>query len=218
VTPVIRSGYSVYQTSYDLLCRLLRKVLVDGVQAGCGADNGIGSVQFRACAALYALLMAHPLDQEGRCRSCHRPGAVFGRRRRCWVHREASYWLRQSEEFLHSRVVREWDLVDQARPCAGAAPDRDSATRPADQDDTEVLPRTEFDLGDPPDEPLQTSAVPPTPRFQAGCPDLAHGGAGDDPDGLRSRCVPPENPPPPQSGRSLRAPEASHDQPDRHRG
>ncbi len=182
---MIDSGSSVYQTSYDLLCRLLRKVLADGVQAGHGAAGGIGSVQFRASATLYALLTAHPLDQEGRCRSCRGPGAVFGRRHRCWVHKEASYWLRQPEEFLHSRVVREWGLADQVRPVAGAAPARDSATRPADPDDTEVLPRIEPDVGDPPTQPLQTPAVPsplppPGPRGE-GRPDRDHGGAGDDP-------------------------------------
>ncbi len=203
MTPVIRGGSSVYQTSYDLLCRLQRKVLVDGVQAGRDAAGGIGSVQFRASATLYALLRAHPLDREGRCRSCRGPGAVFGRRHRCWVHREASYWLRQPEEFLHSRVVQEWGLADQARPCAGAAPDRDSATRPADPDDTEVLPRIEPDVGDPPTQPLQTPAVPPTPTASVGRPDPAHGGAGDDsPDSPRPRRAPPEHPPPPHSGRS----------------
>lgn len=171
----------VYQTSYELLCRLLRKVLVDGVQAGCGAAGGIGSVQFRASATLYALLRAHPLDREGRCRSCRGPGAVFGWRRRCWVHREASYWLRQPEEFLHSRVVREWGLADQARPGAGAAPCAQSAICRTDPD-TEVLPRIEPDAGDPTTQPLQTPVVSPTPTASARRPDPAHGGAGDDPD------------------------------------
>ena len=118
----------VSQTSHDLLCQLLRKVVVDGVQAGHGAASGIGSVRCRVSATLYALLLAHPVDREGRCRSCRRPGAVFGWRRRrcCWVYIEASYWLRQPEEFLHSQVVREWGLADQSQPGACAAPDRES--------------------------------------------------------------------------------------------
>lgn len=123
---------TVYQTSHDLMCQLLRKVLVDGVQAGHGAEGGIGSVRCRVSGTLYALLIAHPVDQHGLCRSCRGPGAVFGRRYRCWVHREASYWLRQPEELLHSQVVREWGLVDESSPGAGVAPDRASATRPAD--------------------------------------------------------------------------------------
>ncbi|MGH3811391.1 MAG: hypothetical protein ACRDUV_02900, partial [Pseudonocardiaceae bacterium] len=62
MTSVIRSGSSVYQTSYDLLCRLLRTALVDGVQAGRSSAGGIGSVQFRACATVYGLLLDHPDD------------------------------------------------------------------------------------------------------------------------------------------------------------
>lgn len=150
---------TVYQTSHDLMCQSLRKVVVEGVQAGRGAAGGIGSVRCRVSAALYALLTAHPVDREGRCLSCRRPGAVFGRRHRCRVHREASYWLRQPEEFLHSRVVREWGLADQSPPGVGAAPDRESATRPADPDGTDVLPRIDLEPGDPPTEPLHTPAV-----------------------------------------------------------
>ncbi|MDQ3762634.1 MAG: hypothetical protein M3460_13500 [Actinomycetota bacterium] len=82
-------GSSVYQTSYALLCQKLRGVLVEKVQAGCGAVDGIDSVLRRASAALYMLLMDHPVDRRGRCRSCRRPGAVFGfRRRHCRVHGE----------------------------------------------------------------------------------------------------------------------------------
>lgn len=149
---------TVYQSSHDLMCQSLRKVLVDGVQAGRGAAGGIGSVRCRVSAALYALLMAHPVDREGRCRSCRGPGAVFGRRHRCWVHIEASYWLRQPEEFLCSRVVREWGLADQSPPGADAAPDRESAAHPADPDGTDVLPRIDRESGDPPTEPLHTPA------------------------------------------------------------
>ncbi|MGH3886402.1 MAG: hypothetical protein ACRDSZ_07500 [Pseudonocardiaceae bacterium] len=203
MTPVIRSGLSVYETSYDVLCRLLRKVLVDGVRAGRGAVGGIGSVQFRVSAALYALLLAHPLDEQGRCRSCRRPGAVFGRRRRCWVHREASYWLRQPEEFLHSRVVWEWGLVDQSRSDAGGALEWDSGTRSVGLDTTDVLPRIVPDVGDPPTQSLQAPVVSPAPIPPVGRPDRDHGGAGEPSDSLRLRRDPPENPPPSQSGWSL---------------
>ncbi len=166
---------TVYQTSHDQLCRLLRKVLADGVHAGRGVAGGIGSVQFRVSAALYALLLAHPLDQQGRCRSCR--GLVFGWRR-CWVHIEASYWLRQPEEFLHSWVVREWGLADQSWPDGGAALERDSDIPLVDSDATEVLPMIEPDVGDLPTQSLQTPAGSPTPRFPVGRPDLDHGGIG----------------------------------------
>lgn len=67
------------QTSYDLMCRTLRSVLRDGVQGGQDGADGIRSVQFRASAALYGLLVDHPIDRWGRCRSCRRRGAVLGR-------------------------------------------------------------------------------------------------------------------------------------------
>jgi hypothetical protein len=156
---LIRSGPSVYQTSHALLRRLLHKILMDGVQAGCGAAGGIGSVPLRASATLYALLLAHPLDQQGRCRACRSPGAVFGRRRRCWVHLQANYWLRQPEEFLHSRVTDEWRLANPSPSSAGAAPDSTAAATQA----------------------LQTPVALPTPILPVGRPDLDHGGAGDDP-------------------------------------
>lgn len=92
---------TVYQTSHDLMCQLLRKVLVDGVQAGRGAVSGIGSVPFGACATVYGLLLDHSIDRRGRCRSCRRPGAVFGSRwRRCRVHVKANMCLHQLDEAL----------------------------------------------------------------------------------------------------------------------
>jgi hypothetical protein len=205
MTPVIRSSTLVYHTTYDLLCKLLRRVLRDGVQAGPGTDEGIGSIQCRASAALYALLTAHPIDQQGRCRSCRRPGAVLGlRHRRCELHREASYWLRQPEELLHARLAHDWGLAQQPPT---AAPNRDTTTGPTDPDTTDVLPSITPQTSDPHTKPLQTPALPPPPPPQdlrgKGGPDPTHGGTGDDPDGLRFRRVPPENSPPPQSSRSL---------------
>lgn len=141
--PVIRHGHSAYQAISNLLCERLHRALSDGMQRAPGAAEGTDSVPFRVSGALYALLMAHPIDQHGRCRSCRRLGGVLGLRRgRCGVHREASYWLRQPEEFLRSRLADEWGLAD----------------------------------------------LPP-----AAARDLTHGGAGDVPDGLRSRRVPPDN-------------------------
>lgn len=80
----------------DPLRAALRGVLLAAVKSGPDAAGRIYSIQYRACAALYALLVAHPVDQRGRCRLCRRPGAVFGfRRHHCRVHDEARVWLQQ---------------------------------------------------------------------------------------------------------------------------
>lgn len=92
---------SVRRPSYDHMCALLGGVLRDGAQAGSGTAGGIGSVQFRATVTLYMLLLDHPIDQWDRCRSCRRPGTVFGWRwRRCQVHSRANLCLRQLDEVL----------------------------------------------------------------------------------------------------------------------
>lgn len=153
-------GPSATEASYVWLCERLRGVLVDAVLAGHGAD-GIGSVSSQASAALYLLLMGHPVDGRGRCRSCRRPGAMLGfRRRRCRVHGEARFWLlQQPAEFLHSRLICELRLTD-------LPPTQSSATPMAvdDPDDTDVLPGIEPDPSDPRIEPVQTPVVsPPLP-------------------------------------------------------
>ena len=108
---------SVPQTSYDLMCRVLRQMLRDAVQAGPGAAGGIGIVECQAVAALYLLLMDHPIDQRGRCRSCRRPGAVFGSRWRCCrVYVKAALWLRQPEELLRRLLAQELGLTAPTPP------------------------------------------------------------------------------------------------------
>jgi hypothetical protein len=108
---------SVHQTSYDLMCRVLR----DAVQAGPGAAGGIGIVEWRAVAALYLLLVDHPIDQRGRCRSCRRLGAVFGLRWRCCrVYVKAALWLRQPEEVLQRLLTHELGVTGQV-PVVGVA-------------------------------------------------------------------------------------------------
>ncbi|HET9257526.1 MAG TPA: hypothetical protein VFO16_20315 [Pseudonocardiaceae bacterium] len=97
----------MYQASYHAMCEVLRGALARGVQAGHGPDD-IGSVSWRVGGALYALLLAHPIDRQGRCRSCRRRGAVLRLfAERCHVHREARYWLYQPEEFLRPRLAQE---------------------------------------------------------------------------------------------------------------
>ncbi|MGH3772169.1 MAG: hypothetical protein ACRDRW_12365 [Pseudonocardiaceae bacterium] len=99
---------------------MLLKVLVDGVRAGRGGAGGIGSVPFRACVALYGLLLDHPVDEWGRCRSCRWPGSVFGARwRQCQVHGKATLCLRQLDEvLLLSLLDRQLGLADEPPPAA----------------------------------------------------------------------------------------------------
>jgi hypothetical protein len=84
----------------DPLRAVLRDVLRAAVESP-RATGGIGSVECRAVVTLYSLLMDHPVDQWGRCRSCRRPGSVVGSRwRRCQVHGKATLCLRQLDEVL----------------------------------------------------------------------------------------------------------------------
>lgn len=106
-------GLSVDQDSSERVCQELRGVLQAAVESEPGAAGGIESIQCRAGAALYQLLMDHPVDRRGRCRSCRRPGAVLALRRRlCRVHIKADYWLHQPAEFLHSLLAHELGLTD----------------------------------------------------------------------------------------------------------
>jgi hypothetical protein len=96
MTPVSRGGPAVDQARHDPLCQMLRKVLMDAAQA-----SEIGSVPLRACAALYGVLLDHPVDEWGRCRSCHRPGLVFGPQwHPCQLHRKVTLCLRHLDEVM----------------------------------------------------------------------------------------------------------------------
>ncbi len=111
MTPVSRGGLSADEAIYGVVYTALRRILREGVQAGPGADEGIDSLQCRFAGALYALLMAHPIDRHGRCRCCRRPGSVIGpRRQRCVVYVEVNHWLHQSDEGLCAQVALQWGL------------------------------------------------------------------------------------------------------------
>ena len=111
MTPVSRGGLSADQAIYEVVYNALRRVLREGVQAGPGTDEGTDSLQCRFAGALYALLMAHPIDRRGRCRCCRRPGSVIGRRRQsCAVYVEVSHWLHESDEDLHAWAALQWGL------------------------------------------------------------------------------------------------------------
>lgn len=114
VTPHGRNA-AVHQTGNRLLRETLCEVLRSAVASHRGDRSSGGSVGYRAVATLYMLLMSHPVDRRGRCRSCRRPGAVFGRRwRRCRVHGEASLWLHQPTEVVESLLARELGLTPSA--------------------------------------------------------------------------------------------------------
>lgn len=155
-------GRSVHQTSQHLNCETLRDALRSRRDSGRGDRSAIGSIPWRAVAALYMLLLDHPVDRRGRCRSCRRPAAVLGRRwRRCRVHGEATLWLRQPAEFLRSQLARELGLVS-TEPPPGAGDTCEESTDSAvvtDQGGTEVLPAVEPAPGEQGDA---TSQPPPS--------------------------------------------------------
>lgn len=107
-TFMVRRGPSVQQTNHRVMCEVLRGVLREALDPGGGDGLPVGSVPCRAVATLYMLLLNHPVDRRGRCRSCRRPGAVLGGRwRRCRMHGEAALWLTQPAGFLAAHLTRE---------------------------------------------------------------------------------------------------------------
>ena len=116
---------TVKQTNHRLVCDALRGVLRRLAQAGPGAVEEIDSMLYRVSAVVYTLLLVHPIDRRGRCRSCRRPGTIIGLRRRpCRIHLKASYWLRcqPNDAILLSHLADELGL--------GTAPG--AGTRPTD--------------------------------------------------------------------------------------
>jgi hypothetical protein len=107
----------------DPLRAALRGVVRAAVESPRGT-GGIGSIECRAVITLYSLLMDHPVDQWGRCRSCRRPGSVVGSRwRPCQVHSKATLCLRQLDEVLLSMLADDLGLATAPPPAApGPAP------------------------------------------------------------------------------------------------
>lgn len=127
----------------DPLLEALRGVLVAAAQSESGTGEGFDSVQYRAGATLYSLLVDHPVDRRGRCRSCRRPGAVLGLRRRpCRVRGKAQMWLHLPGELLQSFLLSELGLSPMPPACEGETPGAAS-----EWGDTDALPAT---AGDPP--------------------------------------------------------------------
>lgn len=163
VRSVTGSGWTVDQTSHRLVCDALRRILHQAAQASPGAAERVDSMLCRVSAVLYLLLLDHPIDRRGRCRSCRRPGARIAlRRRSCLIHLRANYWLlRQPDKAMLLAHLGDHLGLDHASvPPATTPPDRSSSTMTAliDPRDTDVLPTAVSDVADPP----QTPTVPPT--------------------------------------------------------
>lgn len=180
------TGRTVEQTSHQLVCEALRET----VRAGPGAIEGVGSIRYRASALLYLLLLQHPVDEHGRCRSC--PGVMTGLRPRpCRIHLKASDWLlhHPDDALLLSHLARE---LGASRVPPGSAAGRRQWPG--------LIVRTRTD-------PSQTPAVPfplpPRDIREAGRPDPTHGGTGVHPGSPRFRRVPPPDGQSPSPGRSL---------------
>ena len=145
---MIRTSPSEHQAIYDVMYTALRRVLREGVQASPGAAEGLDSLPCRVSGALYALLMAHPIDRHGRCRSCRRPGSVLGRRRQdCVVYFEVSCWLSQPDPLLRARIAHQWQLTRHPAAHVATTPHQDSTPGPAAPDTPDVPPPTAPEAG-----------------------------------------------------------------------
>ncbi len=127
------------QTSYRLICRTLRGVLRDHAELG-----EVDSQEYRAVAALYTLLLEHPIDRRGRCLSCGWTRTVFGRRQ-CRIYRVSQYWLHQSTASLVSSLTSELGLTVPPLPITKPRPDRTglTITGRSERDDTDEFPKIE---------------------------------------------------------------------------
>jgi hypothetical protein len=113
------NSLTVNQTTHRLVCEALRGVLRQFAQAGPGAVEEIGSVLYRVSAVVYTLLLDHPIDGRGRCRSCRRSGTIIGLRRRpCRIYLKASYWLlcQPHEAILRSHLADDLGLSTAPAP------------------------------------------------------------------------------------------------------
>lgn len=128
---MISRGPSVQQITHELMCAALRTALRSAVDTDRDDLRELDSMGGRAIAALYMIMMSHPVDRRGRCRSCRRPGALVGRRsRRCRVYGEANVWLHQPTEFLRSQLARELGL-DTPPPVEDTTPGHHRPPPPA---------------------------------------------------------------------------------------
>ncbi len=170
VTPVTSKGRTIDQISHRLMRNALRGFLLQAMRARPGAVEGISSIGCQASAALYTLLLDHPIDRRGRCPSCRGFGAVIGLRR-CRIHRTAIFWLllQPDEATLRSRLASELGLGTTPPPGAGRPSARSLLTIRAriDPRDIDVPPRIEAEPRGPTTTRHQAPTVP-LPRSLAG--------------------------------------------------
>jgi hypothetical protein len=171
------TNHTANQMSYRLICHMLRGVLRDHAESG-----EVDSPECRAVAALYTLLLTHPIDRRGRCLSCRRAGMVFRRRRPCRIYRVAHYWLHRSTALLVSSLAGELGLT------VAPLPVREPGIEAAQTD-----PHTPDHQAPALSSPMPASGSDvPGPSW----PDSDHGGAGVPPNRPRSRRGPPDAPSP----------------------
>ncbi|MGB8202439.1 MAG: hypothetical protein WCF33_22595 [Pseudonocardiaceae bacterium] len=140
---MIRTNPSGHQAIYDAIYTALRQVLREAIQAKPGDAEGLDSLPCRVSGALYALLMAHPIDRHGRCRLCRRPGSVLGRRRQdCAVYFEVRSWLGESDTLLRTRIADQWQLTRKPEARVATTPRQRTTPDPAAPDTPDVPPRT----------------------------------------------------------------------------
>jgi hypothetical protein len=182
---VTSTGQTVDQASHRLVFEALRKT----VREGPGARDGGGSIRYRASALVYLLLLEHPIDERGRCRSC--PGLMTGLRPRpCRIHGKASDLLLYypDEALLLAHLAEELGASRVPPGSAAGAPHWPGLIVKArtDPGGTDGPPRF---AGESHPDPLPTRAVPfwlpPGEALTTRRSDPPHSGAEVHPAGAR---------------------------------
>lgn len=218
VQPPTRSP-SVFQIAHATVRRDLRTELLRAASA-----TEFGSVVFRATAALYALLLEHAIDRQGRCYMCRQPASMVGpRRRQCTIYPLAQHWIHQPGTRLAASLNRELGLPAPPPPGTTGPVDRQQLriTGRTSTNGTDHLPHqpTELDTTDaltpiapdwlahsPIPQSPAASCPPPLPvggLSPARRPDPDHGEAGEYPDCPRPHRGPPPGVRSPRAGGAL---------------
>jgi hypothetical protein len=93
-------------SSYHTTHRLAAEHLAEALHAWVLGKPVNGDSFFRSTVALYSLLLAHPVDRHGRCRSCRQ------RRRGCRVYAAVSFYLHQPDHVVWAHVADELGHLD----------------------------------------------------------------------------------------------------------
>jgi hypothetical protein len=168
--PVTSKDRTIDQISHRLMRNALRGFLLQALRARPGAVEGISSIGCQASAALYTLLLDHPLDRRGRCPSYRCSGATIGLRR-CRIHMTAIFWLllQLDEATLRSRLASELGLGTTPPSGPGRPPARSLLTIRAriDPRDIDVPPRTRLNHTTRPPHDIRPRPSHPRDRWPA---------------------------------------------------